>query len=90
MDEKLRLYFESMIRLANGANPVQMTDQELIGCVGLLPSPAVDYSAWLQKTGFEVIENQPRDLTDEERAAINDKAVAMHKAMEKRKHGSES
>lgn len=86
MDSALRLYMESVMRVGTAANPSGLSDDELLGCVGLLPTPAVDFTSWQAKLGIST-EKKPRGLTDEEKAAINDKAIEVHKAMEKRKNG---
>jgi len=83
MNPQLRLYFESLMRVANGANPASMTDQELVGCVALLPDPAINFTEWSKKVGIE--ESGPRDLTEEEKAEINDRTLAQLEAVEKAK-----
>lgn len=52
MNDSLRLYLESTVRLATAAEPKTMSVKELIGVVGLLPIPAVGYADWVEKTGI--------------------------------------
>jgi len=66
MNETLRLYLESVVRLSIGSNPSSMTDQELVGVVGLLPSQSVGYADWLEKTKFGEEEKESQELKEKE------------------------
>ena len=50
MDETLRLYLESALRLTIGSEPATLTDRQLVGVVGMLQSLPVSYADWLDKT----------------------------------------
>ena len=71
MNETLRLYLESVVRLSIGSNPSSMTDQELVGVVGLLPSQPVGYADWLEKTKFGGEHEEQKIDTGE----LNDQAI---------------
>ena len=53
MNETMRLYFESVVRLAICESPTNMSDEQLLGVFGLLPNPAVNFTQWVAKLGME-------------------------------------
>lgn len=90
MNDSLRLYFESVVRLATCSQPNTMSDQELVGVVGLLPSPAVGYSEWAEKVGISKEPEQQKTgpLTDEEAGALNDRFLERMRLMELNANGN--
>ena len=86
MNNSLRLYFESVVRLATAADPRTMADGELIGVVGLLPSPAVSYTEWSEKTGIGK-EAKQEGITEEDAGRINDAAIKARELMELERNG---
>jgi hypothetical protein len=76
MNEFLRLYFESIVRLSISSDPGAMKDEELVGVVGLLPNSTIGYAEWSERTGIgkrEETENE--ELTEEAMCKINDAAL---------------
>ena len=52
MNESIRLYFESVVRLAIGESPSNMSNEQLLGVFGLLPDPTVNFTQWTEKLGM--------------------------------------
>ena len=92
MNDRLRLYFESVVRMAIASDPSSASDEQLLGMAGVLPVPAVTFSEWCKKLGFEDAEEQeqPSRLTEEEAGKINDLALRNKTLMELERNGRES
>jgi len=86
MDETLRLYFDSIIRIANKTDPSIMTDTQLIGVIGLMPKPEMTYSEWCNKIGLDQ-EPVSKELTQEEAGLINDAAIHADELRELERNG---
>ena len=52
MNDQQRLYFESVVRLAIGESPASMSNEQLLGVFGLLPTPSVNFTQWEEKLGI--------------------------------------
>ena len=66
MNDSLRTYLQSVVNLAIATTPDNMSDEQLIGVVGLLPNPAVGYADWAEKTGLGKDVEETPDQTPEE------------------------
>ena len=72
MNKSLRVYLESIVNLAIATTPDTLSDQGLIGVVGLLQTPAVGYAEWSEKTGIGKDVEETPDQTPEE---MNDQFI---------------
>ena len=91
MNEDLRLYFDSVVRLAMATDPATLTEQGMAGVYCLLPSPSVGYAEWSEKMGLGKEESKEErkegPLTEEEAGKLNDTFIKQMKLMELESNG---
>lgn len=90
LNKAQRLYMQSHINVCIARDPAGLSDEELVGYLGMLPTPGVSFSVWSERTGFGAEEKPKKfsELTDEEIGKINDEALKRMRLMEIEKNGN--